>query len=252
MSIYDKSQYGGALFIISDRANKLYESAVNHNNTGKLDKTDILHKMDEIQAYVDVIRELIAEDEGDKSDTGYKPDETDNSPFLHNSDNTPKPDLLPVTAKMEALLNRLEAERLAKSDNTPKSYPNLSDALEAHGKDLLDKSDKPLEKGSVRDLRVIESSGYVLHHGDYMDYTDIKDKVCYTFQSVTHPRKVNTIDSNGHTHTYYASVHNVGIWDVRFHEWTFRPSWDESDIERIENDLRNSDNTGNTDNTDKG
>jgi hypothetical protein len=65
----------------------------------------------------------------------------------------------------------------------------------------------------------------------------------WTFQSVTHPRKVYVTakdDPNGPdsypnmaSREFYASVFDLGIWDIDAQEWTFEPSWDATDLTYI-------------------
>lgn len=72
----------------------------------------------------------------------------------------------------------------------------------------------------------------------------------WTFQSVTHPRKLfvtakddpNGPDSwpNMASREYYANVLDAGIWDIEAQDWTFVPGWSKSDILRIQAKLLNS------------
>lgn len=86
----------------------------------------------------------------------------------------------------------------------------------------------------------------VLKKGDPLKSAFRPSEDPWTFQSVTHPRKLfvtSKDDPNGPdswpnmaSREFYASVFNAGIWDIDAEEWTFRPSWHDdyiSDIERI-------------------
>jgi len=70
----------------------------------------------------------------------------------------------------------------------------------------------------------------------------------WTFQSVTHPRKVfvtHKHDTDGpdswpnrESREFYANVLNVGIWDTERQEWTFHPEWPKELRYMIERSLR--------------
>ena len=65
----------------------------------------------------------------------------------------------------------------------------------------------------------------------------------WTFQSVTHPRKVfvtSKDDPNGPdswpnlaSREFYAGVFHLGIWDISRKEWSWQPHWDNSDLTDI-------------------
>lgn len=171
------------------------------------DKADLEQNLDEIQANVVKLRELLELPETDK------PDNLDASPFLHNTGN--KSDFQSNTDEWE---NQLIPE---KSDNKP-------------------------EKGSIKNLRAVRSNGTFVEKGDKVDSFRQEE---WTFQSVTHPRKVHVTDKNdpngpdSHpnmaSREFYANVFNLGIWDLQYKEWTSVPSWPERDIDTVEHNLRN-------------
>lgn len=78
----------------------------------------------------------------------------------------------------------------------------------------------------------IRRDGSILAKGDIL-YNGRND--AWTFQSVTHPRKVfvtDKADPNGpdswpnlSSREFYADVLNVGIWDTEYKDWSFFPSW---------------------------
>ena len=88
----------------------------------------------------------------------------------------------------------------------------------------------------------------VLKKGDSITSVFRPSEGPWTFQSVTHPRKLfvtqkddpNGPDSwpNMASREFYASVFDAGIWDIDAEEWTFRPEWAEEYISELENILR--------------
>lgn len=168
------------------------------------DKADLEQNLDEIQANVVKLRELLELPETDR------PDNLDASPFLHNTGN--KSDFQSNTDEWE---NQLIPE---KSDNKP-------------------------EKGSIKNLRAVTQFGHILAKGDKLRSAHRTDEI-WTFQSVTHPRKVfvtSKEDENGpdsypnmNSREFYAGVLNVGIWDVQYQDWTFEPEWSEWNITRVQ------------------
>lgn len=105
--------------------------------------------------------------------------------------------------------------------------------------------------------RAVNVSGDILQKGYILPGSDEN----WTFQSVTHPRKVHVTakdDPNGPdswpnmaSREYYANVFNLGIWDVDSKAWSFRPDWDESAIQDITAELLKSDKSDNPDKSDK-
>lgn len=80
--------------------------------------------------------------------------------------------------------------------------------------------------------QAITANATILAKGNKVrDFRDLE----WTFQSVTHPRKVYVTrkdDPNGpetypnlHSREFYASVFNLGIWDTETQSWTFEPEW---------------------------
>src|SRR5258707_670329 len=59
--VLGRTQMAGALLVISDRSNKLYESAVNYHNVGKLSLENIKDKLHEIQSYLGAVYEMVQE-----------------------------------------------------------------------------------------------------------------------------------------------------------------------------------------------
>lgn len=303
--VLGRTQMAGALLVISDRSNKLYESAVNYHNVGELSISAIKAKLHEIQSYLGAVYEMVEEYElnssGNTTET-YKPDNVENSPFLHNTPesdisaqllhqaesdtpiksgkwrdgyysnepyNLDESDILDEEAKLreEDFLARNTAVR-DESDMSPEMaqvVQNIEKLNQAVEDDKTDKTDDsgirymtdsgkrfsaPSEKGSVKNLRAVRANGTFVEKGETVSSGPESDDK-WEFVSITHPRKINVMwknDPNGsdswpnvQSMSYYASVLNLGIWDVQFKEWTFRPDGDKKDIEVIEHNLRNLD-----------
>lgn len=168
------------------------------------DRAEFERLLDEIQANVVKLRELLELPETDK------PDNLDASPFLHNT--------VDFQAETDEWENQLIPE---KSDNKP-------------------------EKGSIKNLRAVRSNGTFVETGDKVGSFRQEE---WTFQSVTHPRKVFVTDKddpngpdsypNMASREFYASVFNLGIWDIQYKEWTFVPFWYKGDIDTVEHSLSN-------------
>lgn len=87
------------------------------------------------------------------------------------------------------------------------------------------------------EYRAYRADGTILQKGDKLPSKD----VLWDFVSCTHPRKIYVEafnDPNGphswpnrESCEYYANVFNLGIYDMNDAEWTFRPSWNTSDID---------------------
>lgn len=85
----------------------------------------------------------------------------------------------------------------------------------------------------------VAKDGHILTQGEEIRTT--RDNESWIFQSVTHPRKLYvTWDSdpkgppyypNRASREFYASVFDMGIWDVDHQEWSFPPHFDNPDIE---------------------
>lgn len=93
---------------------------------------------------------------------------------------------------------------------------------------------------------VQDSNGMVrkLQKGDVVQSFRNED---WTFQSVTHPRKIFVTqleDPNGpkawpnmSSREFFASVLNAGIWDNEMEIWTFSPDWEHPDDPTIFDNL---------------
>lgn len=205
MNVLDNPAATGACYVISARGNKLYEAAlkankpspsprkgnrrINPDNRVIMDNTEILHRLDEIQAYVDVLRKLVAADESDNQVIEFKPNNLDDSPFLHNT---------------------TQATQTTQKEHTSQST----------------RKEQPPRFVAVRE------SGEILRKGDILVSFRNED---WTFQSVTHPRKVFVTakeDPNGPngwpnmaSQEFYPNVFNLGIWDTQAQDWSFSPNW---------------------------
>lgn len=104
------------------------------------------------------------------------------------------------------------------------------------------------EKGSIKNLRAVRSNGTFVQKDDILHSFRAEG---WTFQSVTQTRKLwvtakddpNGPDSwpNMASREYYPEVFNLGIWDIQFKEWTFKPNWEISVIKTVEFNLTNLD-----------
>jgi len=83
---------------------------------------------------------------------------------------------------------------------------------------------------------VFQRNGHILEAGDEIH---VAGKPIQIFQTCLHPRKVYTMQQDGQKNSYYASVLNVGIWDNKYNEWSFTPSWDLANQPDILNTLLN-------------
>lgn len=87
------------------------------------------------------------------------------------------------------------------------------------------------------EFRAYRADGTQVHTGDVLGAADNE----WIFSSCTHPRKIyvgRLEDPNGpqtwpnkETREFYASVFDLGIYDVTDAEWTFVPNWRTSDID---------------------
>jgi hypothetical protein len=85
----------------------------------------------------------------------------------------------------------------------------------------------------------VDKTGHILSKGAEIRTT--RDNEPWIFQSVTHPRKLYVTwdnDPNGApfypnraNREFYASVFDLGIWDIELQEWSFNPNFDNPDIE---------------------
>lgn len=76
------------------------------------------------------------------------------------------------------------------------------------------------------------ADGTTVHKGDVLHNGRGEN---WTFESVTHPRKVfvsfkndpngNDFYPNRESREYYATVFDLGIWDNFAEDWSFRPNW---------------------------
>lgn len=205
MNHEDKLVYDSESWSIQVRAQALR----NPNVQNVPDKSVIYHILDEIQASVDKMRELLGEPKEDH------PDNLDNSPFLHNSEKSDESEkaVFHYDGDMTYTQDILDTEHYPKSDDTP----------------------KPVK---LPRYVAVRSNGTILTKGDSV--TSFNHNEDWTFQSVTHPRKVFVTakddpdgpDSypNMASREFYASVFDMGIWDTTRKIWTFTPDWTDRDI----------------------
>lgn len=105
--------------------------------------------------------------------------------------------------------------------------------------------------------RAVNVSGEILKKGYILAGRDEN----WTFQSVTHPRKVHVTakdDPNGPdswpnmaSREFYPNVFELGIWDVDSKAWSFQPSWDEKRTQEVADMMLKSDKSDEQEKSDK-